>query len=202
MPESATASPVATILAHHGSDLSETDVARALDEAFNDGLLRPAAALSASLPKGASDFLDVHGGMPTASEAATRTSRLSTVADMVGQISQALTTDQVAELLDVDPTRVRHRLRERALYTLSPKTGRSHRFPRWQFTGAETVPHLKAVLTVLPVDLHPLEVSGFFLTAQDTLELDSEPVSPRDWLVSGGDPGPVVELAAQVGIAI
>jgi hypothetical protein len=110
----------------------------------------------------------------------------------------ALTTNQVAALLGINASRVRHRKAAGALYAIDPPTGgrRSAVYPRWQFTSTdagreEPLPHLKAVLAALPRGMHPLEVEQFFVTENDALIFRDEPVSPCAWLASGGDPEPV-----------
>lgn len=111
-------------------------------------------------------------------------------------LAGALDVAEVAQLLGVDPTRVRQRLRARTLYGLRVQ-GRSWRLPRFQFdeTGRE-IPHLGAVLRALPDTLHPRSVEGFLLSPQPELSTDGEPTGPRDWLRGGGPADPVVELAA------
>jgi DNA-binding transcriptional regulator YdaS (Cro superfamily) len=100
----------------------------------------------------------------------------------------------VAALLGVDRSRVSQRLSERSVYVID--TGDQRLFPRWQFEGASTVPNLKAVLRALATDLHPLTVTHWFLTPSAELEVDGAATSPRDWLVTGGPAGPVVDLAS------
>lgn len=51
------------------------------------------------------------------------------------------------------------------------------------------------MLGALPQHLHPAEVEGFFATANPNLVLGEKPVSPIDWLVSGGNPDVVAGLA-------
>lgn len=100
----------------------------------------------------------------------------------------------VADLLGVDRSRVSQRLAERSLYVID--MGGQRHFPRWQFEGSSTVPHLKAVLRALANDLHPLTVTHWFLTPNQELEVEGATISPREWLVTGGPPAPVVELAS------
>lgn len=102
---------------------------------------------------------------------------------------------EVAARLRVDRTRVSQRVAERSLYAVHDDNGRW--FPSWQFDGDRTLPHLKAVLTALDSDLHPLTVSHWFLTSDAELDLDDEATSPREWLLTGGKPGRVVGLVPQ-----
>ena len=100
---------------------------------------------------------------------------------------------EVAALLQVDRTRVSQRLAERSLYAVHDDTGRW--FPRWQFDGGRTLPHLKAVLAALDPHLHPLTVAHWFLTPDPELEVDGEATCPRTWLIRGGRPEALLPLA-------
>lgn len=182
-----------SVLARHNLDLTATDVARGLDAALEHfealGWTRADAGHS-------SDFLREHGGIP---EAASPTQvQADAVARHAVASAHALTTGQVARLLSVDPSRVRHRILQRRLYAVPART-RERRLPTWQFVGGEVLPGLPEVLTAVPVDLHPLEVAGFMLTSQPELEVDGNPVSPRDWLLHGGNVSAVAALAATLG---
>lgn len=104
----------------------------------------------------------------------------------------------VADLLGVDPTRVRQRLRARTLYGLRGD-GRIWRLPRFQFDDSgHEVPHLGQVLRVLPPDLHPRAVEGFLASPKAELMADGEARTPRDWLLSGGPVDPVLALATSL----
>lgn len=103
---------------------------------------------------------------------------------------------EVAELLQVDRTRISQRVGERSLYAVHDDSGRW--FPRWQFDGTRTLPHLKAVLAELNPELHPLTVAHWFTTPHAELLVDGEATSPRDWLLSGGGAQLVAQLAQYV----
>jgi hypothetical protein len=100
----------------------------------------------------------------------------------------------VADRLGVNRSRISQRVAERSLYAVTDDDGRW--FPAWQFDGTRTITGLRTVLTVLDPQLHPLTVTHFFLTASAELELDGQPTSPRDWLITGGDPAAVAVLAS------
>ena len=120
----------------------------------------------------------------------------SASSNLAEQTRGSLSVEQAAKLLLVDGSRVRHRVRDRALYAF--KIGTSLRLPTWQFDGHDVIPGLRAVLAALPADLHPLEVAGFMTTPDPDLAIADEARSPRDWLAGGGEVGPVVELATQL----
>lgn len=118
-------------------------------------------------------------------------------ANLAEQARTSIPVTQAAERLGVDASRVRHRVRDHALYGF--KIGSSLRLPLWQFTSDGTpLPGLRAVLAALPADLHPLEVAGFMTTADPDLTVADEALSPRQWLTAGGDVRVVCAIAADL----
>jgi len=69
--------------------------------------------------------------------------------------------------------------------------------PRFQFERAKVIPGLREVLGALPGGLNPLDVAEWFLSPNPDLEVedDENPLSPRDWLLSGAPVEAVVTLA-------
>jgi len=117
--------------------------------------------------------------------------------NLAEQARTSISVSQAAERLDVDASRIRHRLRDRALYGF--KIGSSIRLPLWQFgAGDAPIPGLRSVLAAMPVGLHPLEVGGFMTTSDPDLSIAGDPVSPRDWLAHGGDVRVVCAIAADL----
>jgi hypothetical protein len=55
---------------------------------------------------------------------------------------------------------------------------------------------MERVLPVLEPELHPVVVYRWFVSKNVDLVYEGEPVSPRDWLVSGNDVEEGVRLAA------
>jgi hypothetical protein len=109
----------------------------------------------------------------------------------------ALTVAEVARIVGVDTSRIRHRL---AAGRLSGWKDRgSWRLPAWQFTSAGVLPGLEAILGSVPDDQPPLVIAAFVATAQPELVLDGEPATPRQWLLATGDPTPVAKLIAMLG---
>lgn len=143
-------------------------------------------------------FLREHGGIGLlGDERETRRAVLRTASsNLAERTRQSLSVEQAATLLLVDGSRVRHRVRDRALYAF--RIGGALRLPTWQFEQHDAIPGLRAVLAVLPADLHPLEVAGFMTGPDPELTVADEATSPRDWLVGGGNVAAVVELAKQL----
>jgi hypothetical protein len=73
-------------------------------------------------------------------------------------------------------------------------------YPAWQFSVSETIPHLRSLLSQVSPDAHVLSLSRFMLeTSPDLENSDSgQRISPRDWLVAGYDPEPVVLMASDL----
>lgn len=158
--------------------------------------LQAAPDASASrLTEAEESVLREHGGItvPAGDESAVRRAVLrASSSNLADEARESLTVEQAAKLLLVDGSRVRHRLRDRALYGF--KIGGGLRLPTWQFHRHEAIPGLRAVLAVLPAGMHPLEVAGLLTTPDPDLAVADEPVSPRDWLIGGGDVSAVVAV--------
>ena len=123
----------------------------------------------------------------------------STVAKYAALLATARPVAEAARLLGVDPSRVRQRLGERTLYGV--KAGRGWRLPAFQFDLDQPdrlVPGIGAVLAALPRDLHPVAVYNWLILPDPDLTWQGEPVSPLDWLRSGGDPGTAAAIAADL----
>lgn len=112
----------------------------------------------------------------------------------------ALTTKEAAVRLEVNDSRVRQRLAERALYGL--KVGDEWRLPLFQFEEkGGLVPGIDRVFPRLNQSLSPIAVFHWFTSPNSDLasrETRDVPVSPIAWLRLGLDPTEVVELAGQI----
>jgi hypothetical protein len=117
------------------------------------------------------------------------------IADYMALIETSYTTSEAAKYLNVDPSRIRQRLRERSLYGID-YDGKK-RLPRFQFERHQVIPGLREVIAVLPLGLNPPDVAEWFLSANADLEPSTEtnPISPREWLLSGRDVSAVVAVA-------
>lgn len=125
--------------------------------------------------------------------------RAHSVAAKAVLAESALTVSGAATLLRIDPSRVRHRLGARRLAGWKDQNG--WRLPAWQFTEDGVLPSLEVVLAAVPEGEPALVVAAFMTTKQDDLVIAGEAVTPRQWLLAGGDPGPVVALARTLGTA-
>jgi excisionase family DNA binding protein len=172
-----------------GLPFSEQEFVEALER-----LSTPAPTGGGHLSRMDLEFLTAHGGVDATTEVRASVQDLATIA---GVAVTSLDVEQVAELLGISTSRVRHQLADGALYSL--KAGRKRLLPRWQFAGDRPLPGLSGVLAALAGDLHPVAVERWFVLPHDTLEVDGQPVSPREWLAGGGDPAPVVALARDIG---
>ncbi|WP_407344500.1 hypothetical protein [Pengzhenrongella phosphoraccumulans] len=119
-------------------------------------------------------------------------SAVRAVTDWGRIVATSRTTAQVAQMLGWEASRVRRMIALGGLYAKS--IGRSQLLPAWQFEEQEPLPGLREVLAALPADQPPLEVEAWMTTPVTGLAVDGEALSPRLWLISGGDPGEVVAL--------
>ena len=129
------------------------------------------------------------GGMDLSPREAKPDPLARTASKYVALLVSALTTKEAAGVLEVGESRIRQRLREGTLYGV--KTGRENRLPAFQFDGGREVPGIADVLRRMDRSLHPVAVLNWFALPNPDLYLDEEearPVSPRHWLLSGGDP--------------
>ncbi|WP_053070664.1 hypothetical protein [Halomonas sp. PR-M31] len=122
----------------------------------------------------------------------------SAVAQYAQLVKRAYRQSEVATLLEVTTSRIRQRTDEGSLYALTSANRRV--YPRWQFGESATLPNLEPVLNALSVSAHPLAVERFFLTPHADLESDllDAILSPRDWLLAGHSPDPVIRMAREL----
>lgn len=113
-------------------------------------------------------------------------------------VAEALTIEQAAAALSVTPGRVRQRLAAGELLDVRRPDGQIA-IPRWQIRDGRTVPGLKLLFAEVP-ELHPLAVARFMTAPHPELELDEEAASPSDWLLTGGEVEPVMELLHSVAL--
>lgn len=110
--------------------------------------------------------------------------------------ARSLSTLEAASTLGVNPSRIRQRLLARTLYGFKEGTG--WWLPEFQFDGGHTVPAIERVFPELRPSVSPVAVFRWFLTPWADLVVDEDHevvVSPRRWLLTGGDPGPMIAQA-------
>lgn len=179
---------ISEVLARYSVDLSEADLAALIAEVFEAQGGPDATAMTAS----DAEWLAEHSGVTVA--VGKKDQQLDRLRVEVEAVASSVPAAALADRWGVDPSRVRHRASEGRLYSF--RAGRTLRFPQWQFgLDGRPLPGLAQVLGALPQNLHPAEVEGFFAAANPNLVLGEEPVSPVDWLVSGGNPDVVAGLA-------
>jgi hypothetical protein len=119
-------------------------------------------------------------------------------AQLAALANASFTAKEAAELLRVDRTRIFQRLntnRRPSLYGF--RWHGEWRLPTFQFEGEQILPNFDKIMAVLPRDLHPLSVYRWFTTPTPDLRDRNlgRDVSPREWLLLGNDPAPVVHIA-------
>lgn len=123
-----------------------------------------------------------------------------TAARYAAILATSYTTSEVAAMLGLTEGRIRQKIAEGSLYGLEA-AGRGYKLPAFQFEGGEEIPNVGMVLKVLRRDLHPVEVENFFTLPNPDLYLDKDeeqPVSPREWLLSGGGASTLIPLAEEL----
>jgi hypothetical protein len=140
------------------------------------------------------------GGFPKVPDTVSLSDNIAIVAGEVGvMIASALTQLQAAQLLGVDQSRIRQRISQGTLYTITGENNVKV-LPRFQFTDEGVLPGLEKVLAVINKEAHPMAIQRFFLTVSSDLyseELQAN-LSPRDWLLTGHSPDAVVRMAADL----
>jgi hypothetical protein len=123
---------------------------------------------------------------------------LHTAALAAGLLATSLSVADVASRLGVDSSRIRQRLANHSLYGL--RQGGTWRLPQFQFTddGLEVVPGFGAIGPTLG-GLFPLDVATWFTMPHvDLVDAEDRALSPRDWLLGGGDPAALLPLIEEL----
>lgn len=192
-------------------ELRDRGIRRSGEEVEEDAL-RFASQIVASLPTGrwvaepAGEFSPTEaevlegGGLDLSPPVAGEPAPLArTAARYAAMLATALTTREAAGLLGTGESRVRQRLKDGTLYGV--KARRENRLPAFQFEGGGEVPGVGGVLRHVDRSVHPVALLNWFTLPSPDLHLDEEEegaVSPREWLLSGGDPGVLVPLAEEL----
>lgn len=101
-------------------------------------------------------------------------------------LADSLTPSEVSTLLHIDQSTVSHRRSDGGLYSFT--VGRGRRYPSWQFVdGGGVLPGLAVIVKSIPKEMHPTTVRGIMTTPQPTMRAGGASLTPRDWLVGGGD---------------
>lgn len=118
-----------------------------------------------------------------------------TSADYAALIRSSLTTRDLARLLRRNPSRIRQRIHDGTIYAFRPAG--EWLIPAFQVYGDALLPGLGKVVSRLRSGIHPLKVERWFLQPNPDLTDPEEahPWAPREWLIAGGDPDVVADLA-------
>ncbi len=122
-----------------------------------------------------------------------------TAAEYAAILAASLSVPELSKRLAVDESSVRQRLISRRLYGI--KIGKVWRVPLFELddSGQALVAGLQLVAP-LWADAHPVEVAQWFTQPHVDLEgPGDEPVSPRAFLLAGGNPRTVAALAEEFG---
>ena len=150
------------------------------------------------LPPGELELLERGGFSTKRRTLGNEDSLLRGALDFSALIASAVSTREAAELLEVDPSRIRQRLSGPLPSLYGVKWRGEWLLPRFQFAGKAEVPGFAHVAARLDPHLSPVAVARWFLSPSPDLvveEDDGKPMSPREWLLAGLSPVEVVRLA-------
>lgn len=120
-------------------------------------------------------------------------------AEYAAILESALSTQEVSEMLGVDPSRIRQRLTSIPPTLYGVRVGSTWQLPRFQFDRDQLVPGVETVIRQLDSELSPLAVHRWMTTPSHDLvdeRASADPLSPRDWLLQGHPAARAAELAA------
>jgi hypothetical protein len=193
--------PIQGVLKHREIEVDPHELARAVDEALAAaGGVPPYPKPSETLEPDQLELLAQGGFELEAPDLGLRDPVLRGALEYAALRATALTTKEAAARLEVNDSRIRQRLAERALYGL--KVDDEWRLPIFQFEEkGGLVPGIDRVLPRLDESLSAIAVFHWLTTPNPDLvsaETQGGPVSPIAWLRLGLDPQEVAELAAQL----
>jgi hypothetical protein len=111
-------------------------------------------------------------------------------------LDNSLDTEEAAQILGTDVGGVERRLADRTLYGIRTKDG--WKIPGFQFEGGDLLPGLENVLPLLHEELHPIAIQNWLTNPDPDLSVGGEPVSPRQWLLSGRGVANVARIAVDL----
>ncbi|WP_138469567.1 hypothetical protein [Poseidonocella sp. HB161398] len=151
----------------------------------------------ASLSAAEKDALASVGAL---AEEADETPRLQAAALRMALLQDSVPVAEAARLCGVKDSRIRQRLIDGSLLGLRSASGRdAWRLPAFQFDGGRELPGLGQVLKARRPGCDTLAAASFLITPQpDLLAETGEPMTPRDWLATGGQAAAVIELIAGI----
>jgi hypothetical protein len=191
---------VAEVLARAGVRITEEEFARLVDAVLAEvgpaALDDPASGLTAQ----EASALSAVGADLRPRGRRERDPRADVAASYAAVLAATESVAEVSRRLGIDGSRVRHRLARRQL--VGNRRNDGWRLPSWQFgVDGRPLPGLERVLRALDEDVHPVVLARFFATTAPELRVGRRAVTPREWLVGGGDPAPVAALARGLAFA-
>lgn len=134
---------------------------------------------------------------PDAQAAAQRSIGLAVAAADREATTTSLPTTDVVKRYGYQPSNLTRMANNGDIYAVKRPRGKGLLYPAWQFGPHGVLPGLRTVLPQFPADFHPLDIERFMTTPHDDLGNRS----PRDWLLTGGDPKKVGDMVVQAGLA-
>ena len=125
----------------------------------------------------------------------------ATITAYADLLASSLSTGEAAEVMGVNPSRIRQLLiaSPPGLYGIKKGKRGSWRLPRFQFDDSGLIRGIGDVLAVLNPDINPLEVATWFTApSPDLVTEDDLRYSPIQWLQSGHSIDSVAEIAEDI----
>ncbi len=142
--------------------------------------------------------LDEFSGLVPASDQEVAKLVVRRAALATAEVAGALDRTQAAERLGVSPSRISHRQAEGELYGFRVRPAKML-YPDWQFGDRGTIPGLQEIVEIFPEGVPAVVIRRFMTEPDDALAAEDELVSPREWLLLGGDVERVAARAATLG---
>jgi hypothetical protein len=181
-----------------GMDLRELGLLLVGAQAAVEGLTKESVAPSPPLTGTEASLLDEAGLVENGDDLPGAFEKSRIAFELL--LRQSFTLARAAKVLDVNPSRLRQRLKERTLYGI--KEGRSWKVPAFQFDAKrkKLVRGIEKVLPRVRASAHPLAVATWFSAPHQDLVVGNNdtPVSPLQWLAGGGSIGIVADLAEEI----
>lgn len=180
------------VLEVYGNGIDAADFAAQLDQAMRRRTVGDPRMLSAHARSVLASV-----GVPAADlNQPTARGLVDQAARLLAENSSALSTAAAAKRLGRSVVRIRGAIADGSLYGV--KVGRDWLVPAWQLGDSSPLPHLRKIIAAIPPGTSAIAIGRVMTSSTDELYIDGNPSSPRDWLLAGQDPQPVIEIVRQL----
>mgnify|MGYP001566326532 CR=1 FL=1 len=111
-------------------------------------------------------------------------------------LKNSMTIDETAKMLEKNYSQVYQLVNSYSPTIYSIKLQGQLLIPKFQFDNCDLVPHFSKILNKIDHNLCPVSFYNWFVKFPCIdLETSDGPISPRDWLIKGNSPVPVLHIA-------